>query len=321
MGSPVAATTTAVRAYLRQFLADPFVIDAPRIRWWLIRHLFILPRRPGRVAAAYRAVWTDEGSPLLRTTRQQAAALGRELDQRLATDLQVEVGMRYGQPSLARGLRTLTEAGCDRILLLPLYPQYSATTVGSTFDAMARELTRCESAPETRVVGGYAGHEGYIGALANSVRELWDRAGGCDRLLVSFHGLPKRYGDLGDPYPGQCRTTAQRLADRLGLEPDRWTMTYQSRFGREAWLRPYTDETLASWAHHGIDGVDVVCPGFAADCLETLEEIAIAGRRGFETAGGGRFRYIPALNDREDHIRAIADIAVANLTGWVKTAD
>lgn len=321
LGSPAAPTASAVRSYLRQFLADRFVIDAPRVRWWLIRHLFILPARPRRVAAAYRAVWTEEGAPLLRITRQQAAALRRVLRQRLSTEVQVEVGMRYGQPSLARAVRTLTDGGCDRVLLFPLYPQYSATTVGSTFDAMAAELTRFKTAPETRFVAGYARHDGYITALADSIRELWDRDGQCDRLMLSFHGLPKRYGDLGDPYPEQCQTTAERLADRLGLDADRWTLAFQSRFGRQPWIRPYTDETLASWGQQNIDSVDVVCPGFAADCLETLEEIAIAGRREFEAAGGGRFRYIPALNDREDHIRAIADIAILNLRGWVKAVD
>jgi len=317
LGTPAAPTATAVRAYLRQFLADRFVIDAPRLQWWLIRQLFILPWRPRRKVRAYREIWTDDGSPLLQVTERQAEALQREVRERLDRVVPVAIGMRYGRPSIATGCRTLAQAGCNRLLLLPLFPQYSATTVGSTVSEVVKTLGRWKATPELRAVGGYSSHEGYIQALANSITEIWDTSGPSDRLLISFHGLPKRYADLGDPYADQCRTTANLLADRLDLDRDRWAVSFQSRFGREEWLQPYTDETLMSWGRQQIETVDVVCPGFAADCLETLEEIAVTGQREFNAAGGGRLRYIPALNDRDDHIDALVDMATVNLRAWV----
>lgn len=317
LGTPSAPTAAAVRDYLRQFLADPCVVDAPRFPWWIVRQLFILPLRPRRVAAAYRSIWNANGSPLLVGTQRLASALARLVRDRLATDVPVAVGMRYGQPAIPTGLRALASAGCRRVLLLPLYPQFSATTVGSTFDATAKAVQLLSPIPEVRSVGGYATEEGYIRALAESVRETWRRGGAADRLLISFHGLPVRYADLGDPYPDQCRATAVSLAHDLGLDRHRWQIGFQSRFGREPWLRPSTEETLVEMGRRRISSLDVISPGFGIDCLETLDELAIRGRTQFEDAGGGRFRYIPALNDRREHVGFLADLAVRNLRGWV----
>jgi ferrochelatase len=317
LGTPSAPTAPAIRAYLRQFLADPFVVDARRLPWWVVRQLFILPNRPRRLAEAYRSIWTEDGPPLLAITSRLAVALRSALRDRLTTDLPLEIGMRYGEPSIPRGFQTLTNAGCRRVLLLPLYPQFSATTVVSTFDAAADAAHQLTPTPEVRSVGGYASEVGYIEALANSVRERWRCAGGADQLVISFHGLPVRYADLGDPYPEQCRTTAALLATQLGLEKDRWQVSFQSRFGREPWLGPSTEETLTEMGRRRIASLDVISPGFAVDCLETLDELAVQGRELFTAAGGGRFRYLPALNDGPEHAGFLADLATRNLRGWV----
>jgi ferrochelatase len=315
LGSPTAPTPRAVRAYLREFLADRRVVDLPRLRWWLIRQLVILPLRPRRSARLYRAIWTAEGSPLTVTTGRIGAALGPAL---AAAGLAapVHIAMRYGSPSIADGLRRLTDAGASRILVLPLYPQYSTTTTASTVDAVVAAAGRLGPAVETRTVESYHDHPAYIRALAASVAERWDEDRPADRLLVSFHGIPRRIADAGDPYPEQCAATTRALARSLDLAPGRWHMAYQSRFGRETWLRPALVDRLASWGRRGLDGVDVVCPGFAADCLETLEEVAIGGRRLFESAGGSGFRYIAALNDRPDHVAALAAVVADHTRDW-----
>ena len=317
LGSPSAPTVPAIRAYLRQFLADPCVVDARRLPWWIVRHLFILPNRPRRLVEAYRSIWTEDGPPLIAMTGRLSAGLQSALRERLDTIVPVAIGMRYGEPSIPSGLRGLVSAGCRRVVLLPLYPQYSATTVGSTFDAAADAAQRFTPTPSVRSVCGYAGEEGYIGALASSVRDTWEHAGRPERLVISFHGLPVRYADLGDPYPEQCRTTAARLAAELGLEQDRWRISFQSRFGREPWLGPSTADTFAAMGRQRIASVDVISPGFAVDCLETLDELAVQGRELFTTAGGGRFRYLPALNDSPRHVGFLADLAIRNMTGWV----
>jgi ferrochelatase len=317
LGSPAAATPRAVRAYLREFLADRRVIDLPRLRWWLIRQLFILPIRPHRSARLYRKIWTNDGSPLLATTRRIGRALESDLARAAGFDVPVSVGMRYGEPSIAAGLGRLVDARCARVLVLPLYPQYSATTTASTMDAVAAAAGSLTPAPEIRSTASYHDHPAYIGALAASVRAVWDRAGDGRRLLMSFHGLPKRYADQGDPYPIQCGRTAKAIAKELDLPPGRWHMAYQSRFGREPWLRPYLDDRLTRWGRQGLAGVDVVCPGFAADCLETLEEVAMTGRHLFESAGGKDFRYIPALNDHPRHIEALTAVAVGTAGDWL----
>ncbi len=317
LGTPDDPTPAALRRYLRQFLGDPRVVEAPRWLWWLVLNLVVLPLRPRRSAALYRAIWTPEGSPLLVTTLRQADALQRRLEDLTGRELAVEAGMRYGRPSIGDALRRLATAGCSRILVLPLYPQYSGSTTGSTFDAVVRELSRWRAVPELRTVRSYPTDPGYLDALAASISEHWQRHGRGERLLMSFHGIPARYARAGDPYPEECRRTATALAERLGLEEGTWQLTFQSRFGREPWLEPYTDATLAAWGRAGLGPVDSVCPGFAADCLETLEEMAITNRRIFEEAGGTDYRYIPALNDRPDHIEALATLVLRHLAGWL----
>jgi ferrochelatase len=313
LGTPAAPTAAALRPYLREFLSDRRVVDVPRPIWWLVLNGFILPFRPGKVAHAYQAIWTEKGSPLLAIGLEQRDAL-RE---RLGESVPVELGMRYGNPSIAGALDALVEAGCTRVLHLPLYPQYAGATVATNHDAFFAAVSRGRSMVEARTVINYDDDPLYIEALARSVREVWDRDGEPDRLLMSFHGIPQRYADEGDPYPCHCEGTAIRLAAALDLPEDRWKMTYQSRFGREPWLQPYTDETLEAWGREGLGSVDVICPGFSADCLETLEEIDMQNREAFEEAGGGRFRYIPALNAREDHVEALAAVVRRHLRGWV----
>jgi len=316
LGTPAAPTAGALRRFLREFLWDPRVVEWPRPLWWLLLGGVILPLRPRRSARLYRRIWTAEGSPLLVHSRRQAAAFEEAMRGRAEGALAVELGMRYGVPSIHDALVALRRRGCQRILLLPLYPQYCAATSGSTFDAVAETLKQWRWVPELRTVNHYHDDLGYIGALAASVRECWQREGPPDKLLISFHGLPLRYFLAGDPYPCQCRKTARLLAEALELPGDRWQVSFQSRFGREEWLKPSTDQTLKELAGAGTGRVDVICPGFAADCLETLEEIAITNREIFYRAGGQRFRYIPALNDRPEHIQALAALAERHLQGW-----
>jgi ferrochelatase len=317
LGSPEAATANAVRTFLREFLADPRVVELPRFRWWLIRSLFILPFRPFRSARAYRKIWAPDGSPLVATSRHQAADLEWELGQRIGRVLPVFAGMRYGKPSIAAALGVLRRRGCRRILVLPLYPQYSATTTASSLDAVFEEFTNWRCVPELRTVADYHNHPGYIGALAAGVHDLWREDGKPSKVLLSFHGLPERYVTAGDPYERQCRATAALLSERLEVEPDRIDIGFQSRFGREPWIGLETARLLKDAGRAGTVGLDVICPGFAADCLETLEEIALAGAKIFTKAGGSGFRYVPALNRRPDHIAALAEIAIENMAGWL----
>jgi ferrochelatase len=286
-------------------------VDVPRPIWWLVLNAFILPFRPGKVAHAYQAIWTDRGSPLLAIGLDQRDGLRELLD-----PIPVELGMRYGEPSIASAVDALLEAGCSRILHLSLYPQYAGATVATNHDAFFAAVSRGRAMVEARTVISYDDEPAYIQALANSVREVWERDGEPARLMMSFHGIPKRYADEGDPYPCHCEGTALRLAAALELPEDRWQLTYQSRFGREPWLQPYTDETLEAWGRDGVESVDVICPGFSADCLETLEEIDMQNREVFVEAGGGSFRYIPALNARPDHLEALASVARRHLQGW-----
>ncbi len=316
VGSPDAPTTSAVRRFLDEFLADPLVVDAQPAIWWLLRKLIILPFRSPRSARLYRSVWTTDGSPLLVTGRRQAEGLGAELERRTGQRISVTLGMRYGYPSLQEGLRELAGAGCNRVLVVPLFPQYSRTTVGTTVAAVQRANAGFASPLGLRTIEGYSTHRTYVEALANSVREarLTERNPG--HLVVSFHGLPRRYAEAGDPYPDQCEATADRLASELGLASDSWTMSYQSQFGREEWLGPSTDSVLRGLGGRDGEPVFVICPGFAADCLETLEEVAASFRRLFLEAGGRGFHYVPALNDRPDHIAALADLVQSALTSW-----
>jgi ferrochelatase len=316
LGTPDAPTPAAVRRYLAEFLSDPRVIEAPAALWWLILHGVILRIRPRRSARLYQKVWTEEGAPLLAISKRQVAALQKALDTGLRGPVKVALGMRYGNPSIADGLEILRRADARRILILPLYPQYSATTTASTFDAVADVLKRWRWLPALRMVDHYHDHPFYIRALAASIQAHWKRHGRSERLLFSFHGIPKRYLEAGDPYHCECRKTARLVAEALRLPEGSWQVSFQSRVGREEWLKPYTDQVLAKWPAQGVKSVDVVCPGFSADCLETLEEIAEENREVFLSAGGESYRYIPALNDSPSHIELLADLALANGQGW-----
>ena len=320
LGTPEAPTAGAVRRYLAEFLSDRRVVDTPRLIWWPILHGVILRIRPARSAKKYAAIWTQDGSPLLVGTRALAQQLGTALgatgDQSNARPLAVAYAMRYGEPSIPRVLRELRARGLRRLLVLPLYPQYSATTTASVFDAIVRELSSWRFVPELRFVQGYHDDARWVDAVAASVREHWATQPRGERLLFSFHGIPQRFFDLGDPYHCACRASARLVAARLGLAPNEWSVSFQSRVGRERWLEPYTDKTLERMAHEGIKRVDVVCPGFAVDCLETLEEIAIENRALFVAAGGERLGYVPALNASAAHVEALAGVVARHGQGW-----
>ena len=317
LGTPDAPTPGAVRRYLAEFLADPRVIELPRWVWRPILHGVVLRVRPRRSAHAYASIWNQEGSPLLVNSRAIADALDARWARRLPGRVSVALGMRYGEPSIPRALHALREAGATRFVVLPLYPQYSGTTGGSTFDAVAATLAGWRRVPALRFIDHYHDDPDCIGALAASIEAAWSEGGRPDRLLFSFHGLPRRYLDAGDPYHCECRKTARLVAEKLDLEPDRWLVAFQSRVGREEWLRPYTDETLIEWGREGLARVDVVCPGFSADCLETLEEIEIRGRESFIAAGGGRLCYIPALNAGDAHIEALSALVEHAIPDWL----
>jgi len=308
MGTPDSAAVGDVRRYLKEFLSDPRVVEMPRLIWWLILNGVILRTRPVRSAESYRKVWTDQGSPLLFHSRAQASRLQQALRQESDGPLRVELAMRYGNPSIADGLEKLREANARRIIVLPLYPQYSATTSASTLDEVSRTLQHWRWIPELRFINQYHDRPAYIEALAESVRQFQRTHGQPDRLLFSFHGIPQEYADAGDPYPAECETTARLLAEALNLEKKRCYHSFQSRVGHKQWLTPYTDETLKQWAIEGVRRVHVVCPGFAADCLETLEEIGEENRGYFLDADGHELHYIPALNDRPEHIEMLADL-------------
>ncbi|GAB4347760.1 MAG: ferrochelatase [Gammaproteobacteria bacterium] len=317
LGSPEAPTPEAVRRYLAEFLSDRRIVDLPRPVWWPILHGVILRIRPRRSAALYRAIWGEEGSPLLAITNRQRARLGEALRHRFDEEIPVAMAMRYGRPSLAEGLAELRGQGVGRVLVLPLYPQYSATTTASTFDGIAQALRDQPEIPSLRFVSGYSDNDEYLHALTESIRLHQKQHGVPDRLIFSFHGIPQRYADAGDPYPEQCRNTVEKVVRRLGLADDQWLLCFQSRFGREPWLQPYTDATLERLAGEGVRHVQVICPGFAADCLETLEEIDQQNREIFLRAGGEAFGYIPALNDGDAHIAALVSVVERELAGWL----
>jgi ferrochelatase len=313
LGTPDAPTAPALRRYLAEFLWDRRVVDVPRPLWWLILHGIILRTRPARSARLYSKVWTDEGPPLLLIAQRQRALLQQALEARWPGRTRVALGMRYGNPSLASALADLRAAGVRQVLVLPLYPQNSCSTTASTFDAVAEALRNTRDVPALRFVADYHADAAYIGALAASVREARQNGEPVQRLLFSFHGTPERYRSEGDPYYQQCLTTARLTAECLGLMEGDWQVSFQSRFGREPWLQPYTDEVLGNLPAQGIRHVQVICPGFSADCLETLEEIAAENRELFLQAGGESFHYIPALNDRPDHIAALTGIVAQEL--------
>jgi len=315
LGTPDAPTSSALRTYLKQFLWDPRVVDYPRIMWWFILQVILLIR-PAKSAHAYQKVWTEEGSPLLSISNKQLQALRAELKDAIKMPHSVALGMRYGNPSIPAALKTLRDANVTHVLVLPLYPQYSSSTTASTLDAVAQAVKNWRYVPEFRFVNSYHDNTDYIDALAASVQEAWQTRQQPDKLLFSFHGTPKRFLTTGDPYYCQCHKTARLVAEKLSLQQDQWQLTFQSIFGREEWLKPYTIETLKSLGSEGDKTVDVICPGFSADCLETIEEIDQENRDAFISAGGKEYHYIPALNDRDDHIQALGNIVRKNIQGW-----
>ena len=304
LGTPEAPRRAAVSRFLREFLSDPRVVDLPRYLWLPLLYLVIIPLRAGRSAAAYRKIWWPEGSPLLVLTQR----LGDKLAEQLAGKAAVEIGMRYGMPSIKKALERLRNSGADRLIVLPLYPQFSATTTSSIDDAVSQALEGLEWQPEVRRIDKYYDHPGWVQAVAGSVRAFRASYGSAEKLVFSMHGIPQRYVTNGDPYEEQCRQSIDLLVSALGLSEEEWLMTYQSRVGREPWLQPYTDITLQELARSGVKHVQVICPGFAVDCLETLEEIAIQNLEKFEAAGGEKLEYIPALNDSPDHVNALMDL-------------
>jgi ferrochelatase len=321
LGTPEAPTRKAVRRYLKEFLWDPRVVEMARPVWWLVLNLVILNTRPRRSAEAYAKVWTDEGSPLLAISRKQQQALQGALEHRLDYPVKTVLAMRYGNPSIAAGLEALREAGARRVLVLPLYPQYSATTTASIFDAVTAGLQRWRWLPELRFINHYHDDPAYIEALAASVRRFQAGHGVPDKLLLSFHGIPREYFLAGDPYFCECQKTGRLLAEALELPAERWQLTFQSRLGPKAWLKPYTDKTLESLGKAGTKSVQVICPGFSADCLETLEEIAMQNRDIFLGAGGSEYRYIPCLNDSAEHIDMLAGLVERHVQGWDAPVD
>jgi len=320
LGTPDAPTAAAVRPYLKQFLSDPRVVEIPPFIWFIILNFFILPFRSRQSAEKYASVWTDEGSPLQVHTQRQGQQLQEYLSRR-GHQVKVVVAMRYGLPSIEAGLSELKQAGCDRILILPLYPQYSGTTTASVYDAVFRHYATVRNVPDLRFVKHYHDDPGYIEALRDSVLRHWQQHGRPEKLVMSFHGTPKRTLLLGDPYHCECHKTARLLAMQLGLKDEDYIVTFQSRFGKAEWLQPYTAPTVQELAKKGIRHIDVMCPGFAGDCLETLEEIAMEVRQDFLTAGGRQFGYIPCLNDDPRWLEALADIAEQYLAGWALKAD
>ncbi|MGH8174163.1 MAG: ferrochelatase [Rhodanobacteraceae bacterium] len=316
LGTPEAPTPKAVRHYLNEFLSDPRIVELPRWLWWLVLHGVILRIRPAQSAALYQKIWTPEGSPLATGMAAVTQALQKSLTSQRPGPIVVRHAMRYGGPSIPDALRELAAAGARRILVLPLFPQYSGTTTASVLDEVGAELARWRWVPDLRFVADYHADPHYIEALARSVSAHWQRQGRADRLVLSFHGIPQRYFRAGDPYFCQCQATARRLRERLDLREEEMIVCFQSRVGRQKWLEPYTEAVLAALPGQGARSVQVLCPGFSIDCLETLEEIAITNRERFLRAGGERFEYIPALNAAEDHVGALTHLILRNGQGW-----
>jgi ferrochelatase len=321
LGTPDTPKVADVRRYLAEFLWDQRVVEMARLPWWFILHGVILHTRPKHSAKAYQSVWTADGSPLLAIARRQANALQQLLKQRSAAPIKVALGMRYGNPSIASALNELREANARRILVFPLYPQYSSSTTAAVFDAVTTELQRWRWLPELRFINQYHDDPHYIAALAASIRAHWAEHGAAERLLFSFHGIPRKYFDLGDPYHCQCQKTARLVTEQLELPPERWFLSFQSRLGKQEWLRPYTDHTLNEWGAAGIKSVQVLSPGFSADCLETIEEISEENRHRFLAAGGETYSYIPCLNDSPAHIEMLANLITRHCSGWPEITD
>lgn len=316
LGTPEEATPKAVRKYLAEFLSDTRVIEIPRMLWKLILHGIILRVRPARSANAYQRVWTEQGSPLMAASQALTDALSSELKSHIAGKYSIKLAMRYGNPSIEQGLKQLEAEGAERIMVLPLYPQYSGATIGSVADAVFKNLMTWRWVPELRLLGAYHDDPQYIIAVAESIRTHWRQKGQSDKLLMSFHGMPKATLIAGDPYFCHCHKTARLIAEELDLEEHQWEMAFQSRFGAAEWLQPYVSERLKKLPDEGVKNLTVICPGFAVDCLETLEEIAMEGHDDFIEAGGEQFEYIPALNDSAAQVAFMADRITEQCSGW-----
>ena len=315
LGTPEEPTPKAVRAYLKEFLSDIRVVDAPRFIWWFILRA-ILIIRPKPVSKAYKSIWTKDGSPLLVISKRQAKALQIQLNKDFKKDIPVALAMTYGNPSIETAALELRAKGVEKILILPMYPQYSSSTTAAIYDKLSSLLKLCPHLPEMRWIRDFHNDDRYIDALAQSAKQQWSKEGQSEKLLMSFHGVPERYTAKGDPYEHQCRETARLLSEKLELQPEQWACCFQSRFGREEWVKPYTDKTLEQWGAEGIKSVDIICPAFSADCLETLEEIQVENRDVFLEAGGEDYHYIPSLNDNKDHIEMLSELVQQHSQGW-----
>jgi ferrochelatase len=321
LGTPDAPKKSALKRYLREFLWDPRVVEVPRLLWWMILNFVILNIRPRRSAKAYSTVWTDRGSPLLFHTQDQANALRAQLQKKYGEDVVVDFAMRYGSPSVDSVTQNMLKQGVRKLLVLPLYPQYCASTTASTFDAVAASFAKTRLIPELRFVNHYHDFPAYIQAVADKIRQHWQVNGRADKLIFTYHGIPKRYLLNGDPYHCECYKTSRLLAENLGLNKDEYLVSFQSRFGREEWLQPYTDKTLMALPKEGVKSVQLVCPGFSSDCLETIEEIGIENRDYFMEAGGERYEYIPALNAEASHIDMMEQLVEQHIQGWSSFSD
>ena len=322
LGTPEAPTAKAVKPYLREFLSDPRVVEIPRPVWWLILNGVILNTRPKKTSAKYASIWMPEGSPLKVHTERQAKLLQAHLQAKAAgAPLIVDYAMRYGRPSIADVLARLKAQNCQRILLLPMYPQYAASATGTAFDAVFSEIRKMRNMPSLRTIKHYHDEPAYIRASAHNIRDYWALHGRPDKLVMSFHGVPRYTLDKGDPYHCECLKSGRLIAEELGLNKDQYIVSFQSRFGKAEWVQPYTTATLEDLGKRSTKRVDVVCPGFVADCLETLEEIAQEGKHDFLHAGGGEYHYIPCLNERPDWIHSLTELAMDNLAGWLKPVD
>lgn len=324
LGTPEAPTPSAIRRYLRPFLSDRRVVELPRALWLTILYAFILPFRPRRLAHSYASIWMapgPQGSPLLHHSQQQRDGLRSWLAQHFGQDVPVALGMTYGKPDIGGALAELEAQNVRRILVLPLYPQYSASSTGAALDAVFRALQTRRWMPEIRTINSYHDEPACIDALARSLSDHWAAKGRADHLLISFHSIPRQYFLAGDPYYCFCEKTARLIAEKLQLARGSWSVSYQSRLGKQPWLQPYTDLVIPQLARGGVASLDVICPGFAADCLETLEEVALRYREDFIQAGGKSFRYVPALNSTPAHIGALGQMVARHLAGWLPDAD
>lgn len=321
LGTPDEPTTPAVRRYLREFLSDPRVIEIPKALWAIILNLFILPFRPKRVAHAYASIWQGD-SPIRRILLEQCSKLQVKLAGAFPPfEVSVHPVMSYGNPAIGDVMSKLKNEGVDHFIVLPLFPQYSATSTGAVYDAIGKWLARQRDLPSVSIIKDYFAHPLYIKALVQSIQNFQAEHGKPEKLLFSFHGIPQPYADKGDPYANRCRCTGAQVAHELGLGEDEWLTAFQSRFGKQEWVKPYTDVVLEDWGKQGIASVQVISPAFSADCLETLEELAVENKENFKAAGGGKYAYIPALNASEAHIELMAALTGSHIEAWTKTLD